>query len=234
MPNWSCDILKIEGPRDELKRFIKESQSIPDYYFKYEWAEEDRRGNPYFSFSGIYPIPEDVLRDWYINKPLLKRRWARRSGKWRNRLIRLLTGRHHTLRNRLWTNLIHAQGKATTADIQRKTEGWYYWALAHWGTKWDVDSTSHVVDNSNLQKPSVQIEFLTAWSPPLGWLAVAAKRFPALMFTLDYEEPGMCFAGKAVAKRGRIIHDECHNMDALELRERHPDWEWDDEKGASE
>jgi|GEM_PF-6388669 len=37
----------------------------------------------------------------------------------------------------------------------------------------------------------------------------------------------MAYAGTAIAKGGKLIRDECHQMTEAEMRTRHPDWDWD-------
>lgn len=68
--------------------------------------------------------------------------------------------------------------------------GWWDWALANWGTKWDIDE-GHMVGQGD---GFVTIAFLSAWSPPVE----AYKRMEGeLGFRVEaeYAEPGMCFRG---------------------------------------
>ena len=79
---------------------------------------------------------------------------------------------------------------------------WRDWCITHWGTKWDADATL-----TNETPDFLVYEFESAWSPPVAWLTKVARDFPYLRFTLNYYEPGMGFAGTAIANQGKLIVD---------------------------
>ena len=81
---------------------------------------------------------------------------------------------------------------------------WRDWCVTHWGTKWDADATL-----TNELPDFLVYEFESAWSPPVAWLTKVAQDFPRLRFTLIYDEPGMGFAGTAIADKGKLIVDTC-------------------------
>ena len=57
----------------------------------------------------------------------------------------------------------------------------------------------------------VEYEFYTAWSPPIEFLQTVAVQWPALVFVLAYEEPGVGFKG--IAKfQGEIHEDHCISL----------------------
>ena len=57
----------------------------------------------------------------------------------------------------------------------------------------------------------MEYEFYTAWSPPIELLKRVSVQWPALVFVLAYEEPGMAFKG--VAKfQGEINEDHCISL----------------------
>ena len=78
---------------------------------------------------------------------------------------------------------------------------WYHWCIAHWGTKWDVQAKLEDAPDFLVYR------FETAWSPPVKWLEKVARDFPYLRFTLIYDEPGMGFAGTAIANQAKLIVD---------------------------
>ena len=88
-------------------------------------------------------------------------------------------------------------------EPEYENEGdWYDWRIHHWGTKWDVHAQLHCDS-----KEYLVYDFDSAWSPPIEWLKVIAKKYPLLKFTLKYDEPGMCFMGVTKA-RGDYFKDE--------------------------
>tara|TARA_Y100001951_G_C11247103_1_gene244035 strand:+ start:91 stop:723 length:633 start_codon:yes stop_codon:yes gene_type:complete len=82
---------------------------------------------------------------------------------------------------------------------------WYDWRCEEWGTKWDA-CEAHV-DHNDIDYFAVSFE--TAWSPPIAWIDNIMKDFPDLCFTLEYEEPGMCFGGRLSAQY-EVIWDDLH------------------------
>lgn len=74
-----------------------------------------------------------------------------------------------------------------------------------WGTKWDVDGDAYV-DTSDPEHATVSMS--TAWSPPIEWMKAVAKMYPNLKFTLEYEEGGMCFAGRMIVQGEEVIEDK--------------------------
>lgn len=73
-------------------------------------------------------------------------------------------------------------------------KNWYDWAVANWGTKWDVTQEHNgdaAVSDDQLE---VQISFDSAWSPPVAFY----EKMEELGFEVDayYYEPGMAFCGR--------------------------------------
>jgi Ferredoxin-like domain in Api92-like protein len=80
----------------------------------------------------------------------------------------------------------------------------YDWELANWGCKWGACDGELIDDNGC----ELFYGFDTAWSPPIAFLAAAAKQWPMLTFILEYEEPGMGFKGLA-RFQGEQHEDHC-------------------------
>jgi hypothetical protein len=68
---------------------------------------------------------------------------------------------------------------------------WYNWRVDKWGTKWDAAESCICDDEDEL----FSVEYDTAWAPNIAWVQYVAKAFPALQFTLTFEEPSMDFCG---------------------------------------
>src|ERR1035437_794754 len=90
---------------------------------------------------------------------------------------------------------------------------WHEWCCQHWGTKWDLDEETRV--KSNLGELAFRFEtrwfvydFLSAWSPPVPWLAAVATKHPKLTFALKYKDEAMDFAGVAFCQDGALVSDE--------------------------
>jgi hypothetical protein len=97
------------------------------------------------------------------------------------------------------------QGDLGPEESQRYGKNtWYHWCITHWGTKWDVQATL-----TDALPVRLVYWFQSAWSPPVPWLKKVARDFPRLRFVLTYDEPGMAFAGTAIADQGRLIVDHC-------------------------
>lgn len=110
-------------------------------------------------------------------------------------------------------------------------EGWYRWALANWGTKWDASfdgpaiavmwegadlelsvETNGVSDSSDAG--AAIYKFNTAWSPPSRWAARASEITP-LTLKLQFGEPGMGYAGIETYVGGVLIDSEELDVDEV-------------------
>lgn len=78
----------------------------------------------------------------------------------------------------------------------------YDWTINNWGTKWDVIE-SDVQDIGH----QVGLTFQTAWAPPERAIALLAKMFSNLNFSLAYLEEGMCLAGRLQYDGGKLISE---------------------------
>jgi len=87
----------------------------------------------------------------------------------------------------------------------------YHWSWENWGTKWDACEP----DVNESESQCFCVGFDTAWSPPTKWLHNIMNDYPNLEFELEYDEPGMCFAGvlNAHGAIGRF-HDHYFETDS--------------------
>ena len=77
-----------------------------------------------------------------------------------------------------------------------QTNDWYSFNVREWGTKWDVAvSSDDEYPETYMEGPTengenlvVYYNFNTAWSPPFPAIAKLSAQYPALLFTLSYEE----------------------------------------------
>ena len=82
---------------------------------------------------------------------------------------------------------------------------WYGWRNAEWGTKWDACEPNILHNDIDF----FSVSFDTAWGPPTEWISNIMQDFPDLSFTLEYDEPGMCFGGRLSAQY-EVIWDDLH------------------------
>ena len=77
-------------------------------------------------------------------------------------------------------------------------EDWYHWHINNWGTKWDCSSTCVTqLDDTNLN-----VQFHTAWSPPVEWFEKVIPMYPLLHFDLIFDEEGQQFCGRMTGAYG--------------------------------
>lgn len=81
---------------------------------------------------------------------------------------------------------------------------WLQYALITIGTKWDIDQAEVTRNNRNC----LEYFFYTAWSEPARWILRVSAAFPALTFTLWYEEPGNGFRGEYIVRGGKVLSDK--------------------------
>jgi len=104
--------------------------------------------------------------------------------------------------------------KSTFPDLNKKfgnnkkyvdqKDAWWDWRIQNWGTKWDLCDVVIVDDLGS----EITFEFDTAWSPPVDAFKTISKKYPKLVFVLNYYEPGMGFEGFAKIVNGDV-NDHC-------------------------
>lgn len=91
-------------------------------------------------------------------------------------------------------------------SFDERNENWYTWCKENWGTKWDVMSTYAY---ERVSEKEVFVCFDTAWLPPIeAFTKRIAPDYPALTFTLRFEEPNIGISGECQWQGGRITREE--------------------------
>lgn len=83
-------------------------------------------------------------------------------------------------------------------------DGWLDWAIANWGTKWDVNDVFIRTEDQN----SVRLLFSSAWSPPVAWFEKFVEKHPGWDASLVYAEQGNWFAGAVEFLDGELMITE--------------------------
>jgi hypothetical protein len=118
------------------------------------------------------------------------------------------------------------QGDSSKVDDDDfKTNSWYPWSVANWGTKWNAYAGS--IQNSN---GKVRIYFQTAWSVPYPIIIAFANKY-GLEFTHKYYDEGDNFWGVDKWKAGTRVErnynpEDIHHELYRELLRR----EWEEEE----
>ena len=81
-----------------------------------------------------------------------------------------------------------------------------------WGTKWEPQDTFITVSG----RTSYQIDFDTAWNPPLPWLLAVSRAFPDVQITINYSEPGFRLKGEARYYKGVVLYHEDQEIEDSE------------------
>lgn len=180
MPNWCNNILTVSGPPERMKIFDEAFKGRPPFWPLQE-AELSRLSNEEKLIA-----EQQNLEQWKKIKPTY-------------RLNALYPVPDEVLK--VGYSAPYDESKTLSEKISALYEPteWYdghSWCVSHWSTKWDIDLTYDFVD---VNEGSFQIEFDTAWSPPLEWLKKVALDWPDFEFCLQYHEPGAMYAGNAFA-----------------------------------
>lgn len=72
---------------------------------------------------------------------------------------------------------------------------WWNWRVAHWGTKWEVETNDLRFEDLAAGNAQIVGGFESAWSPPLEAFAAYSEANPDIEMELKYFEPGMGFVG---------------------------------------
>lgn len=97
-------------------------------------------------------------------------------------------------------------------------DNWYDWKINNWGTKWgDYEITTSTLTESNSSDNwYITYYYTTAWTPGEDELANAiCNQFPTLKAMIQYEEPGMAFAGETLVLNGNIVKQDSWEMHSV-------------------
>jgi hypothetical protein len=96
---------------------------------------------------------------------------------------------------------------------------WYERHIEKWGTKWN--SVDCYFDETVKEREPLEIDFMTAWSPPIPIIKALAEKYHCSV-RLSYFETGLAFRGIATAewKDGEVQLDDCYrDMTDADFRE---------------
>ena len=85
--------------------------------------------------------------------------------------------------------------------IKYGADNWYDWNIKNWGTKWDFE----IKEEIEIEENEINLQFDTAWAPPLEGLKNISLIYPKISFLLNYNEQGMGLKGLSKIKNGLII-----------------------------
>ena len=80
---------------------------------------------------------------------------------------------------------------------------WYTFNVENWGTKWNA----YEIVVGDIDWGSVEINFQTAWSPPIPVVKKMGEMFPHLVFNLSYFEMGAAFNGWFQMTEGEVTEN---------------------------
>ena len=83
-----------------------------------------------------------------------------------------------------------------TEKLRKTDKSWYSWNITNWGVKWDVavadndeyPDTELIDEGTNGDNHVLVYRFNTPWGIPDEALKKLSSQYPALLFTLEYEE----------------------------------------------
>lgn len=84
---------------------------------------------------------------------------------------------------------------------------WYEWCISNWGTKWnasDVSFNGQDELDDEWESGEVQMQFSTAWSPPIPVMQELSKQNPKVKITHKFTEEGNSFYGTYIYRKGEI------------------------------
>jgi hypothetical protein len=118
------------------------------------------------------------------------------------------------------TSPVNLADKGKNKELIEKygSDNWYDWRVDNWGTKWgDYELTSSEINKEySGDEWYINFNYTTAWSPGEDKLANAiCKHFPKLKAMIQYEEPGMCFAGETLVLNGKIVRQDSWELNQL-------------------
>lgn len=179
MPNWCSNRLTVTGPEEDLVRFVRKARGHTSSYNSIRDSETWEVFDDIRIASIVTMDPEpgkisDLSFHALCPVPVEIRRLPYDEGT--------------------------AKRVAEIAGVKFSGMGGHAWQVSNWGTKREPNIEYADVDNSGY----AQYGFDTAWSPPETLIEKVSVDWPTLTFRLEYEEPGMNFAGCCEYHNGEL------------------------------
>lgn len=117
--------------------------------------------------------------------------------------------------------------KGTGDELQTETydgfTNWYDWAVANWGTKWDVSLEGLEFTDNGDGTASITGYFDSAWAPPIDAYSTFCEDMDGVYLEAYYEECGMCFVG-CWDSEGSDDHYEYDDFTSDNIRDNIPEY----------
>lgn len=193
MPNWVFCTTSIEGPEEDMTRFLKAAKTgrrFINQEISYEdWGSftdlqlevlmeeahnlQTAESQNLFSFHSLYPVPLAVQVMPY--DPAVMREFVEK-----NPVIRAFCEKH------------------------KSDSSGYEWECNNWGVKWGDCHTEILGMKDNY----LSLYFETPWSAPHKFWKKVSKDYPTLSIKMEYREEMEHFAGEAFYQAGQMYYDE--------------------------
>jgi hypothetical protein len=210
MPNWCSNELTVKGPAEELALFvskIENSEGLLSALFPMpESLKEASKGTDEFSYNLYYGEIPDYAFGWVDIK---ESGIAKDDPEVREKLIALFEAQDKPRFTKKDADLYKYNLEAYGF------KSWYGWAIANWGTKWDVPTKDGGLSITYKQgDEGLYVSFDTAWGPPLEWMDTVSLDWPKLTMLCEYSELGMWFAGYKKVLDGNVLAELSDEADA--------------------
>jgi len=184
MPNWCSNHLNISGPSKEIHLFKTKANGPGQTY------------HDYHARGGDWPVHDDIrVKALFESLP--------EQGEASVFSFHALYPVPDEVRKLPYDSSM-AQKVADSMGLTGRIDSGYNWESSNWGCKWGA-SEPQLQDVGDTY---LQYSFETPWGPPMEFLTKISKDWPTLSFEVEYEEPGMGFAGRSVFDDGEVSFAE--------------------------
>ena len=200
MPNWCDNDLTISGPTlrvHECLAAIKNDEDVIDFekIIPMPPILKDTKSPTDWRIHYILKIP-----DSFHGESLIRRTMEEEGVTDEEAFKDHLLSKYSVLKSEY--------DQVKIALEQTGSCNWYDWSIEHWGTKWNGHGRSVDVQTWG-EYSEAELNFDTAWSPPLPVIKALGEKYPDLSFTLVYYESGGAFHGRFCMKKGKQEVNEC-------------------------
>lgn len=195
MPNWADNLLTIEGPEAEVKRFIEHVTTKETY--KDEQSGEEKVCTRYLDLNKLNPMPPQLdigNVPAYPDKSIEELEALMDSPDTDDRGKGLISTLIQMIKNR----------------EELGYDSWYSWCVDNWGTKWNINDGG---EWEILTPEKAQLRYSSAWSPPNAALQEGSKLFPELKICNAAMDCGMNWICETHFEDG-VMSDECSELEA--------------------